>query len=123
MPAYQVPDTTIYQQAPEGLVVVELDGGAVYHFNHAAQAVLDHFREPDDVDGLIRALGVDGVEAQHLRQLCEMLVERRILRPHAAPVARAPRARSGPYARPVLLRQERKVADDLRALGSPYGPN
>lgn len=111
------PESTIYRQVSDELVVIQLDTGCFYYFNPETQDFLDFFREPRNLDDFFGAasLSEQGAEERaYLKDFSDFLLKNQVIQ--SVSKTKAPFATKISYKKPRFLRKGEKTLDEITFL-------
>lgn len=94
-------DDVVYRNVQGETVVVHLESGEIYHFSENTRDFLDRFKNPTSLD--------DNSPAK-IREFCQLLLEKQILRESQNPVGRIPEGFDDDLS---FLRKDDKTIDDI----------
>jgi hypothetical protein len=106
---FKVPDDVLYHLAPEGLMVVHLELGEIYHFNEESKYFFEYFRTPRRLSEFLDAESSNRpTETAYLMNFCQSLLSAGLIRRETgAPVSDGIKIH---YFRPILYG---KASDEL----------
>ncbi|MEZ4751551.1 MAG: hypothetical protein R3B54_13310 [Bdellovibrionota bacterium] len=107
-----IPNSTVYRNVSDELVVIQLETGRFYYFTSDTKEFLDYFQQPRSLDFLDG--GDDQEDPQYLKEFCKFLLEKKILEKSEA--ADESPALNGRLAKPTFLREGEKTLDEITFL-------
>ncbi|MBI4406001.1 MAG: hypothetical protein HY537_17710 [Deltaproteobacteria bacterium] len=111
------PESTIYRQVSDELVVIQLDTGFFFYFSPETSAFLDFFRQARTLADFLESIGLNESQAsekEYIHVFIEFLTSHQI-------IIRTDFPSHGPlthfsYCRPVFYRKGERVLDEVAFL-------
>lgn len=115
METLQIPNSTVYRNVSDELVVIQLETGKFYYFTAATKDFLDFFQQPRSMDSCLDGGPEEGLEdPQYLKDFCKFLLEKKILEKCEGDEAAKPTEPK--FVRPTFLREGEKTLDEITFL-------
>ena len=113
---YLTPESTIYRQVEDELVVIQLDTGHIYYFNPSTESFLDFFRAPRSFSDFLQTSKLDEGkdEAQYLERFLNTLYDMKLLQKADSQDTSVPPPLD--YSRPLFLRKAERTLDEITFL-------
>jgi len=75
------PETTVYRQVKDELVVIQLESGKFFYFNPTTKEVLDYFKTPRSFGAFLIAAEATPTSERgvQLREFCRLLLENQLI--------------------------------------------
>ena len=116
---YKTPETTIYRQIGDELVVVQLDTADYYYFTPETKTVLEFFKSPQSLSTFCDKAGIKekSDERNELKSFCQLLLQKQILKETKEISPESPKEKIH-YRRAGFLREGDKKLDQI-SFGCP----
>ncbi|MCB0405688.1 MAG: hypothetical protein KDD51_12975 [Bdellovibrionales bacterium] len=107
-----IPNSTVYRNVSDELVVIQLETGRFYYFTADTKEFLDYFQQPRSLESL--GDGEEQEDPQYLKNFCKFLLEKKIL--EVSDAGDSGPALHGRLAKPTFLREGEKTLDEITFL-------
>lgn len=107
-----IPNSTVYRNVSDELVVIQLETGRFYYFTADTKEFLDYFQQPRSLESLGES--DEQADSQYLKDFCKFLLEKKILEKSGASDENP--GLNGRLAKPTFLREGEKTLDEITFL-------